>query len=46
MNKIKVELPNGKIIERVPNIEQIGNFQMIWIRYNNKKYIVKIMSIA
>ncbi len=40
MSKIKIELPNGKIIERVPNFEQCGNFQMIWIRYDNKKYIV------
>lgn len=38
--KIKIELPNGEIIERVPNVEQVGNFQMIWVRYNNEKYIV------
>lgn len=38
--KIKVSLPDGEIIERVPNIEMCGNFQVLWIRYNNKKYVV------
>lgn len=38
--KIKIKLPNGNIIERVPNAEQVGNFQMLWIRYNNEKYLV------
>ena len=38
--KIKVQLPDGTIIERVPNVEPLGNFQMIWIRYQNEKYLV------
>lgn len=38
--KIKVCLPNGEIIERTPNVTPFGNFQMIWIRYDNKKYLV------
>lgn len=39
-NTIKVRLTNGEIIERVPNVEQVGNFQMIWVRYRSERYIV------
>lgn len=38
--KIKIKLATGEIIERVPNVEQLGNFQMLWIRYKGKKYLV------
>lgn len=40
MEKIKIQLSNGDIIKRKPNMQQCGNFQIIWIRYNNNKYIV------
>lgn len=38
--KIKVKLPNGDIIERVPKVERFGNFAQITIRYNNDRYLV------
>jgi hypothetical protein len=38
--KIKVKLPDGKIIERVPTIIPFCNFQIFTIRYNNADYMI------
>ena len=38
--KMKIKLPNGLIIERIPKFYQLGNFYECQIRYKNKKYLV------
>lgn len=38
--KVKIELPDGRIIERVPKQEMFGNFVMLTVRYNNKRYLI------
>lgn len=37
---IKVELPNGKIIERKPIAKSLGNFCQLYVRYKGKIYAV------
>ena len=39
-NTIKVKVSDNKTIERVPTFHQLGNFQMITIRYNKSHYLV------
>lgn len=38
MKKIKIKLPDGKIIKRVPKAESLGNFVNIYIRWNGRDY--------
>lgn len=38
--RVKVQVPNGNIISRVGNMEWVGNFLLIWVRYKGKKYLV------
>lgn len=40
MKKIKVRIDEEKVIERKPKVHQVGNFQIMTVRYNNKEYIV------
>ena len=39
-NKIKIELPTGETIERVPTHDTMGNFSFMIITHDNKKYVV------
>lgn len=36
--KVKVRLPNGQIIERVPQAKQLGNWVNLYIRYKGDDY--------
>lgn len=36
--KVKVKLPNGQIIERVPHAKQLGNWVNMFIRYRGEDY--------
>jgi|AntRauTorckE6833_2_1112554.scaffolds.fasta_scaffold27847_4 hypothetical protein len=38
--KVKVMIPDGSIIERVPKVEQFGNFAQMTVRYNNDRYLI------
>lgn len=38
--KVKISLSNGEIIMRVPKAEQLGNFVILTVRYNNDEYII------
>lgn len=38
--KIKLRLNDGTIIERVPKIVSVGNFQQMVIRHKNEEYLV------
>ena len=40
MTKIKIQLKDGKIIERKPMFDQVGNFVQCLVRYDNGLYML------
>lgn len=40
MTKIKIQLEDGKIIERKPMFDQVGNFVQCLVRYDNGLYML------
>jgi len=37
---MRIRLPNGKMIKRVPTGHSFGNFNMLTIRYRNQNYLI------
>lgn len=38
--KVNVMLDDGTIIKRKPIVDQLGNFQLVMVRYNYRIYLI------